>query len=249
MAPGHTSRSLDLRVGHEVVDEADPDGQQDRRAVADEERPHGREPRSSPRGVREPRRLDDLKHGPDEQQQQQADGRGHQHQEREQLVAQETPRLLHSPRVIHRGTHGAEDAVRGPQQCDGAANANPVPRLPKGIQLPGQEVELRREVPKEEVDDGRPPAFRRGDAAEDREQKKEEREERQQAVVCDGRRVGHVVAGVELDESRAMPRGQRGRATKSRPTLPVSGAPAGAPRSARWMPRRLFSHARPGSLE
>jgi hypothetical protein len=122
--------------------------------------------------------------------------------------------------------------VRSPDERQKAAHAHAQAHLGERVELAADEIEARREVPEEEVDDGGAVGVLGGHGPEAREGEQEDREQRQEPAIGDRRRVREVVAVEERDErapGRAAgdpqpgappatdgPSGQRGRPTGRR---------------------------------
>src|SRR5205814_9714027 len=113
---------------------------------------------------------------------------------------EEAALLLDAPRLVDRARDRAEDAQRRPDQREAAGHADLQARLAERIELRGDEIETRREIPEDEREDGEPLLLARGDRSEQRDDQEQERKEREERVVRDGRRVRQIVAVDELDE-------------------------------------------------
>ena len=131
----------------------------------------------------EPRRLRHLDRGDEQKADDHHEARGHQHQERDHPVLQKASLLLDAPRFIHSARDGAKDAERGPNQREAAGDANLQARLPKRVELRGDEIETGREIAEDKGQDGQPLILARGDRTEQRDDQEEKRKEREQRVV------------------------------------------------------------------
>ena len=125
-------------------------------------------------------------------------------------MLQEASLLLDAPGFVHRAGDRAEDAERRPDQAEPAGDADLRARLPKRVELRGDEVELRREIAEDEGQDRDAVLVVRGDRTQERDDQEQKRKEREQRVVGDRRRVRQIAAVDQLDE--AAPRGESGQA-------------------------------------
>ena len=107
-------------------------------------------------------------------------------------------RRLDAPGVVDGGAHRVEDAEGGVGQGQAAADADADPLGAEAVHLPGDELELLREVAEDEADDGVARLRIGGQPADHREQEQEEREQRQQGVEGNRGGVRETLAAVEL---------------------------------------------------
>ena len=98
-------------------------------------------------------------------------------------MLQKASLLLDAPRFIHSARDRAKDAERGPNQREAAGDANLQARLPKRVELRGDEIETGREIAEDKGQDGQPLILARGDRTEQRDDQEEKRKEREQRVV------------------------------------------------------------------
>src|SRR6185436_3204955 len=95
----------------------------------------------------------DFHEADDEQRQHHHAAGGDQHQKRYEPMLEEAALLLDAPRFVHGAGHRTEHTERPPYQGEQAADTQLHARTAKGVELAGDEVELRRKVAKDEVED------------------------------------------------------------------------------------------------
>ena len=100
--------------------------------------------------IGEPARLYDLQRRSEQERGQQQRAGGHQHQKRKHPVLPEVALPFDAPRVIDGCVDGVEHAERRPQQRHRAAEPQADRRLPEGVELRGDEIELTRKITEHE---------------------------------------------------------------------------------------------------
>ncbi len=121
-------------------------------------------------------------------------------------MAPEAPRLLHSPRVIHRGADGAKHSERAPNQEDRPADAQADWIGAERIELRDDEIELPGKIPQDEEQHLLPRLVIGRYAPQNRNNDERERKHRQQRVIRNRGGIGQVVRLIELDDG--TPRGE-----------------------------------------
>ena len=92
-------------------------------------------------------------------------------------MLEEASLLLDAPRLVHRARDRAEHPERRPDQRKAAGDAHLQARLPERIELRGDEIEARGEVPEDEGQDREPLVLARGHGTEQRNDQEQKRKE------------------------------------------------------------------------
>src|SRR5678815_6153326 len=121
--------------------------------------------------------------------------------DRHETMLPEAALALDAPRFVDGAGDGTEDTERGPDQRQGARHPEANVVLAQGLQLFGDEVQLRRKVAEDERQHRQAIVFVVGDRSQYRDDEEQEGKEREQRVIRDRGRVRDVVAVDQLDQA------------------------------------------------